>query len=466
MDITLENICIPSADVVAREVDGRLVIVPLVEGVGDADREIYTLNETGRSIWHKLDGEKTLKQVALELADEFAIPLEQLERDVLGLVSDMIKGGLCLQLNNKGSKQNSFNSPASDQGDEGLPSRHAADASDSSEPSSYITGGGELRLSNPGQLELLRGMEERGVPLRTTVRGFSMSPFIRDLDVLTISPLKNKRPRIGDVVAFSHPENGRLAIHRIIKKTFTGWVVKGDNCQEADGLVATENIIGRVIRIERNKKKVKLGLGVSGRTIAFLNRGRGLNRLKKLFYLPRRGASLTLRRLQSISLYRKITRRLMTAAVISEADEKDMESVHRLFKPGTPYTTRKPNPNVTNFVATNDNKVIGFAQLVYHPEDNYPWNGYWLFSLYVWAPYRGMSIGERLISQCIEEAKNKKASELLLVVYEDNMRAINLNTKLGFSIVTHPALEPLFEAEKEKTGRRRIVMSKILEENR
>ena len=288
MDITLEIVCIPSLDVVAREVDGRLVIVPLVEGIGDADREIYSLNKTGRSIWYKLDGEKTLKQVALELANDFAIPLEQLERDVLGLVSGMIKGGLCLQLNNKGSKQNSFKRPASDRGDKELSVKHAAETSDSREPSSYITGGGELRLSNPGQLELLRGMEERGVPLRTTVRGFSMSPFIRNLDVLTISPLHDQRPRIGDVVAFSHPENGRLVIHRIIKKTGSGWLIKGDNCQEADGVVATDNIIGCVTRIERNNRNVKLGLGRSGRLIAFLNYGRSLDYFKKLLRLLRR----------------------------------------------------------------------------------------------------------------------------------------------------------------------------------
>ena len=439
-----------------------MIIIPLVAGIGDADREIYTLNETGRSIWHKLDGEKTLGQVALELADEFAITIEQIESDVLGVVAGMVKGGLCLQLNNKGSKQILFTSPASNRGDDGSPGRHAPENLDSREPSNYITGGGELRLSNPGQLELLRGMEERGVPLRTTVRGFSMSPFIRDLDVLTISPLHDQQPRIGDVVAFSHPENGRLAIHRIIKRTGSGWLIKGDNCEEADGVVAVDNIIGRVIRIERNKKKIKLGLGASGRLIAFLNRGRGLDSLKILFYLLRRVASFTLRRLQSLSIYRKLARRFMPPVVISEADEKDLEAVQRHLNPGVPYTPRKPNPNVTNFVATTGSKIVGFAQLVFHPEDNYPSNGYWLFSLHVWEFYRGLGIGEKLVRRRIKAAKSKGASELLLVVYEDNKRAINLNTKLGFVTVTLPALEPLLEAEKEKTGRRRTVMKKHL----
>jgi len=137
-----------------------------------------------------------------------------------------------------------------------------------------------------------------------------------------------------------------------------------------------------------------------------------------------------------------------------------MEAVHRRFNPGAPYFPQKPNQNVTNFVATTSNKVVGFAQLVYHPEDNYPWTGYWLFSLQVWRFYRGLGVGERLVKRCIEEAENKGASELLLVVYDDNKRAINLDRKLGFVPTTLPALEPLLEAEKEKTGRRRIVMQK------
>jgi hypothetical protein len=79
--------------------------------------------------------------------------------------------------------------------------------------SDYVFIGGELHLSNLGQLELLTGMMERGVPLRTMVRGFSMHPFICDGDVLTISPVNGKKLLPGDVVAFVQPESeGLLSI--------------------------------------------------------------------------------------------------------------------------------------------------------------------------------------------------------------------------------------------------------------
>jgi hypothetical protein len=42
--VTLDTVCVPSMDVVAREIEGDMVIVPLVAGIGDADDELYTLN--------------------------------------------------------------------------------------------------------------------------------------------------------------------------------------------------------------------------------------------------------------------------------------------------------------------------------------------------------------------------------------------------------------------------------------
>ena len=82
-----------------------------------------------------------------------------------------------------------------------------------------------------------------------------MSPFIKDGDVLTISPLSSS-PGIGDVVAFIYPETGRLVIHREIGKKGGSYLIKGDNALETDGLVHKENIFGFVKRVERKGKKV------------------------------------------------------------------------------------------------------------------------------------------------------------------------------------------------------------------
>lgn len=94
--VTLSTICVPSEDVVAREIEGEIVIVPLVSGIGDADDELYTLNPTGQAVWKKLDGQRTLKDVAALLAEEFSTPLPELESDVLGFANEMARRGLLI----------------------------------------------------------------------------------------------------------------------------------------------------------------------------------------------------------------------------------------------------------------------------------------------------------------------------------------------------------------------------------
>lgn len=91
LSITLDNICAPSEDVVAREIEGELIIVPLTAGIGDMEDELYTLNETGKAIWGKLDGTRTLGQIAAELADEYAAPAADIKRDVTGLVGELVR---------------------------------------------------------------------------------------------------------------------------------------------------------------------------------------------------------------------------------------------------------------------------------------------------------------------------------------------------------------------------------------
>jgi len=90
-NLTMQTICAPSEDVVAREIEGELIIVPLASGIGDADDELYTLNPTGQAIWQKLDGARTLAQIADELANEYASPRADIERDVLGLVGELAR---------------------------------------------------------------------------------------------------------------------------------------------------------------------------------------------------------------------------------------------------------------------------------------------------------------------------------------------------------------------------------------
>ncbi len=90
-DVSLQSVLVPSDDIVAREIEDELIIVPLAAGIGDADDELYTLNETGREVWVRLDGQATLGQIADELFDEFNAPLQDIQAAVLGFAREMAK---------------------------------------------------------------------------------------------------------------------------------------------------------------------------------------------------------------------------------------------------------------------------------------------------------------------------------------------------------------------------------------
>jgi len=79
-----------SDEVVAREIEGELIIVPLTSGVGDMEGELFTLNETGRAIWDRLDGSRSLKDVAAELQEDYDAPVEEIEHDVTGLAQELL----------------------------------------------------------------------------------------------------------------------------------------------------------------------------------------------------------------------------------------------------------------------------------------------------------------------------------------------------------------------------------------
>jgi Coenzyme PQQ synthesis protein D (PqqD) len=95
-DVKLESVCIPSEDIVAREIEGEVIIVPLVSGIGETDDELFTLNPTGQAIWKELDGRKTLGQVAAALTASFEAPLSDLEADVLGFASELVRRRILL----------------------------------------------------------------------------------------------------------------------------------------------------------------------------------------------------------------------------------------------------------------------------------------------------------------------------------------------------------------------------------
>ncbi|HLD47920.1 MAG TPA: hypothetical protein VJA64_08850 [Desulfobaccales bacterium] len=139
-------------------------------------------------------------------------------------------------------------------------------------PSLYAVPGGVHALSGKALEEFLRAVLAKGASFRFEARGLSMHPFIKDQEVITISPVQRSRLYCGDVVAFCHPETGRLTVHRIVKKNAQDFLLRGDNCPEADGLIPAASLLGRVTEVRGKNRIRRLGLGPERFFLALLSR--------------------------------------------------------------------------------------------------------------------------------------------------------------------------------------------------
>jgi len=137
---------------------------------------------------------------------------------------------------------------------------------------SLQTSSPELSLSNPDLGALLRGILGKGSSARFRAKGFSMSPFIKDSDVVTVSPCSPAGLHSGDIAACTCGASSRLVIHRIVGKRGEMFLVKGDNLAGSDGLFHGSQMLGRITRVERNGRNMRIGLGAERRLIALFSR--------------------------------------------------------------------------------------------------------------------------------------------------------------------------------------------------
>jgi signal peptidase I len=147
----------------------------------------------------------------------------------------------------------------------------------------YITMGAAHSMSNAGFAELMATVLQKGAPFRFKASGGSMSPFIRDGDVISIASLDQKGPRVGDVVAFTHPDKEHLFVHRVVGKHQSTFLIQGDNpACSPDGLIPAGDLIGKVIKVERDGRTVVFGIGPERVLIAYFSRVGLLSILLKL----------------------------------------------------------------------------------------------------------------------------------------------------------------------------------------
>ncbi len=90
--VSAQSVLVPSPDLVAREIEGELILVPLTADVGgeeDSLDTLYSLNDTGQAIWKLLNG-RSLQDVADALAESYDAPADVILTDVLGLARELV----------------------------------------------------------------------------------------------------------------------------------------------------------------------------------------------------------------------------------------------------------------------------------------------------------------------------------------------------------------------------------------
>jgi signal peptidase len=98
-----------------------------------------------------------------------------------------------------------------------------------------------------------------GRAVQFRARGTSMSPLVRDGDIVLVRPLNPRRARLGDVVLFTDGP-GHVFLHRVVRKRRSragiGFTVQGDRLSQPDGVIPEAQVHGLVMAIDRQGVRI------------------------------------------------------------------------------------------------------------------------------------------------------------------------------------------------------------------
>lgn len=333
-------------------------------------------------------------------------------------------------------------------------------------------------------LEISKSLLEGGRAISFRAKGWSMRPYIRDGDIVTVVPLNNTPLRKGEIVLFSTPD-GRITLHRILrifgKNNPMAFFVKGDAAFGRPERIQLQNILGRVVEIKRHERI----RNHKSKRFQLLNYFLADITLFNKWIYPlgsriktggRKICGAVLEKVQSPKLYRSAARKIIKKNIQYQiASSRDSASLRRLYnyadekslemrKITTGSQEQPGNPVSSDYwiIAKWKNKMVGGVNVVNSQDREYPYAGWWIYGMKVDWRYRGLGIGDKLLRMATETAIKGRASEIRLLVFKDSKPALNLYKKMGFQFQSIPALDKQLDEEAKKTGRREVLLVKTL----
>jgi hypothetical protein len=81
---------IRNREVVSRQIEGELIIVPIRRGVGDLN-SLYTLNPVGSILWEYMTEGHTVPEMVSRVCDEFDVATSQAQADIQEFLRSMLE---------------------------------------------------------------------------------------------------------------------------------------------------------------------------------------------------------------------------------------------------------------------------------------------------------------------------------------------------------------------------------------
>jgi len=300
----------------------------------------------------------------------------------------------------------------------------------------------------------------RGESFRFRAKGFSMFPFLRDGDVITVKRVNPETIGVGDICMFLRGES-QPVVHRITGRD-TGshgltFRAQGDMLFGQDEIVCSDRILGKAVVLIRNGQTVQLDTW-SRRVAVYL-----WYEIRVLVWLAlalkrvlRSLALKTLEGIQACTLYRRVARKLINRRVncrpLVPGDADKLSQVY--------WTVPSPRKMLESLGkreliagAIFGSRLVGAITLSPLDEGTDPGGDMLLSGLYVRRSFRGMGVGERLVRMAIDKADQQGAKRVRCLVFEDNEPALRLYRKMEFQTLAG-------ETEPLEGNKRRIVMSR------
>ncbi len=84
----MDKIYVKNPNFVQREVAGEFILIPIKRNLKDSN-DLFVLNEVGATVWKKIDGQRSIRDIQGDLLNEFQVSQEELSKDLNTLFQDL-----------------------------------------------------------------------------------------------------------------------------------------------------------------------------------------------------------------------------------------------------------------------------------------------------------------------------------------------------------------------------------------